>query len=476
MVNSILGRFVHHSSRLGRTALLVAVALVLLPAGPTILHPTSAFASGPGSDHDDEFDADEFDSDAFEFDEQDDNDHDFDGPDDEDTRDDDSGDDFDNSGRGSGDDDDDGRHSGPASSDSRHSADDELESSDATAEAVDAVYSIEVDDLGNEYVAREILFIGTHRGLRLALARGFDQLRVQQLESGGVLALLAAPRDFNQEDALRWLSTSAPDALVTPNNVYRGAQSVASDNAPRLQARAPRQRGIIGVIDTGVDTTIWPRGNVVLSQRAFAGQHPVAREHGSMVAAIAISRGARVHVADVFGQDTNGAPAASAERIAAALDWMIARRVAVINISIEGPDNPVLAEMVRRATRRGHLIVAAAGNGGPNARPAYPAAYEGVLAITAIDATGRSYLRATRGAYIDFAAHGVDVDVAMGETTARVSGTSYAAPVIAAEAAALFHEPSLTTAAEVLADLRSRAEDLGAPGHDRVFGWGALGN
>ena len=153
---------------------------------------------------------------------------------------------------------------------------------------------------------------------------------------------------------------------------------------------------------------------------------------------------------------------------------MIANGVAVVNISVEGPDNAIVAEMVRRAARRGHMIVAAAGNGGPNAGPSFPAAFEGVLAVTAIDENGRPYFRANRGAYIDFAAHGVDVSVDVGGMISRVSGTSFASPVIAAEAAVQLHAPSPADSALALTQLRERAEDLGAPGRDNIFGWGAL--
>lgn len=235
-----------------------------------------------------------------------------------------------------------------------------------------------------------------------------------------------------------------------------------------------RVRGTLGVIDTGVDGAALPMSNSLLSQRAFAGPAPVARDHGSMVASIAVSRGVRVHVADVFGHSTDGALAASADRIAAALDWMIAHRIAVVNISIEGPENGVLAEMVRRAAERGHIIVAAAGNGGPAARPSFPAAFDGVLAVTAIDESDRPYIRANRGDYIDFAAKGVDVNVDVNGSVARVSGTSFASPIIAAEAAARLHAPSPADSARVLTALRARAEDLGAPGRDNVYGWGAL--
>jgi subtilisin family serine protease len=83
-------------------------------------------------------------------------------------------------------------------------------------------------------------------------------------------------------------------------------------------------------------------------------------------------------------------------------------------------------------------------------------------------------VRANRGAYVDFAAHGVNVQVSVGGATAQVSGTSFAAPIIAAEAAAHLQTPSPTGAARVVNRLRDRAEDLGAPGRDNTFGWGAL--
>lgn len=286
------------------------------------------------------------------------------------------------------------------------------------------------------------------------------------------MARLTLPPRVDMDAAVAMLAQAAPNTIVTPNNIYRSAQTSRSGPERTRVRRVARTRGAMGVIDTGVDARALDHG--LLSQRAFAGPQPIAREHGSTVAAIAVSRGIHVHVADVFGQTPDGALAASAERIAAAVDWMIANRVAVVNISIEGPDNAILAEMIRRAGQRGHIIVAAAGNSGPAARPSYPAAFDGVLAVTAIDESGRPYIRANRGSYIDFAAHGVNMQVNIGASSERVSGTSFAAPIIAAEAAAHLHAPSPTESARVLANLRERAEDLGEPGRDNVFGWGAL--
>lgn len=385
-------------------------------------------------------------------------------------------DDDDNSGPGSGDDLDDD-NSGPGNGDDEdHSGhDDDRDDFDAAAGAYidDAIYSVEYDSHGDEYMPGEIVFVGAARDLAVALNLGFGEMRVQNLSSGGIMARLTLPARTDMNQAVAMLAQATPDAIVTPNNIYRSAQAQRAAAVGPSSRRTSRARGTMGVIDTGVDAASLP-ADTLLSQRAFAGPQPVAHDHGSAVASIAASRGVRVHVADVFGHSQDGALAASAERIAAAIDWMIDNRVAVVNISVEGPNNAILQEMVRRASERGHIIVAAAGNGGPAARPTFPAAFDGVLAVTAIDESNRPYIRANRGAYIDFAAPGVNVIVDVGGASERVSGTSFAAPVIAAEAAAHLHTPSPAESARVLTRLRDRAEDLGEPGRDNVFGWGAL--
>lgn len=453
-------------------AVFAALGAFALGAATLTLRAENAFAtSGPGGGDDDEpDDLDDFDSSGPGS--GDDDDFDSSGPgsghDDDD--------DFDSSGPGSGGDDGDD-NSGPGSNDDDEPARPDDDAFDHTiAEAVDANYEVAHDDLGHEYILGEVLLMGSRGDLRIAIARGFREVRVERLTSGGVLALLIIPARLDVDEAVAWLASAAPNAVVTPNNLYRGAQSLDASNASRAHDRPARLSGTIGIIDTGVDASRLPVRGALLQQRAFAAPRPIARDHGSMVASIAVARGARVYVADVFGQSADGTLAASAERLAAAIDWMISRRAPVINISVEGPDNAVLHEMVRRAAQRGHIIVAAAGNGGPNASPSFPAAFDGVLAVTAIDETGRPYVRASRGEYIDFAAHGVDVNVAMGSSTVRVSGTSFAAPLIAAEAAAHLHLPSPAASARALAALQARAEDLGDPGRDRIFGWGALRN
>ena len=362
----------------------------------------------------------------------------------------------------------------PDSSESGHSAGHATTSETAPLEAAQHAIVVERDEHGAERIAGEALFAGPTNELIAARAAGFELISERALTSGdGAIARLHIPDGMSIESAVNSLRAVAPHALVTSNNIYRGSE--ASVRLGRLSPR-PHQTnfvGVIGIIDTGVDArSLAP--TALLSQRSFGVSTPIAREHGSLVAALAIDEGMRVHVADVFSSSADGALAASAEAIAAALDWMIANRVPVINISIEGPNNSVLAELVNRAVRNGHVIVAAAGNGGPLARPAFPAAFEGSVAVTAIDGDDRPYMRANRGAYISFAAPGVDLDVRSGDGGVLVSGTSFAAPLVAARIAERLHQPSPVNARNVLAALQDQAIDLGAPGRDPIFGWGAL--
>jgi subtilisin family serine protease len=94
-----------------------------------------------------------------------------------------------------------------------------------------------------------------------------------------------------------------------------------------------------------------------------------------------------------------------------------------------------------------------------------------VIAVTAIDASGRVYRRANRGDYIAFAAPGVRVQ---SRYVPGLSGTSFAAPVVAAEIARRMSLNPAMDLPAVLVGLRQDARDLGAPGRDPIYGWGEV--
>ena len=132
-------------------------------------------------------------------------------------------------------------------------------------------------------------------------------------------------------------------------------------------------------------------------------------------------------------------------------------------------------ETIERLAARGVIVVAPTGNGGPHAQPVYPAAYDAVIAVTAVDRHGRIYRRAGRGGHVDLAAPGVGVWTAASVRGARPrTGTSFAVPFVAA-AAALWQqaEPSAGPK-EILARMAATSWDLGEPGRDPVYGHGLL--
>lgn len=151
---------------------------------------------------------------------------------------------------------------------------------------------------------------------------------------------------------------------------------------------------------------------------------------------------------------------------------MATQKLPVINISLTGPDNLLLAGAVRKLREQGTLLVAAVGNEGPAAPPLYPAAYPEVVGVTAASRTGDLFRWANRGEQVMFAAHGVAVDVPHPDGGVITdSGTSLAAPVVTA---ALACGVSGGDSEAALAALIDQAQDLGEPGRDSLFGFGFL--
>jgi subtilisin family serine protease len=236
----------------------------------------------------------------------------------------------------------------------------------------------------------------------------------------------------------------------------------------------------IGLVDTQVAGDHPALLGRAIRQRDFAST-PVPPAHGTAMAALLIGNGTRghfglvpeagLHVGAVFGTSPDGVVSALSSDLVRALDWLVEQRVQVINMSLAGPSDPLLAEAVRAARERGALVVAAAGNDGPKAKPAYPGAIDGVLAVTAIDHRRRPFRQAARGRHIDFAAPGVELWAAtLDGNGQRRSGTSIAAVHVTALAAIAQSLAGDADAAETM--LRQRAVDLGRPGRDEVFGWG----
>jgi hypothetical protein len=270
------------------------------------------------------------------------------------------------------------------------------------------------------------------------------------------------------------LQTEFPDLLVDANHLYRPlAQS--DDQMPlQLVGWSPPADGCaqdkrVGIIDTLVAES-HPAfrerdlvGHVVLP----AGIELADNRHGTAVAArvAELLPEAAIRVAGVFRRLEGDDADTTAEWLLLALDWLIRERVDVVNMSLGGPRNRLLAAGIERLTARDTGVVAAVGDDGPESPPVYPAALPGVIGVTAVSQDLRVYRRARHGDEVDLAAPGVDLRVLQPDGSAiYLTGTSYATPFV--------------TAAWILAGdsntLFRSAEDLGAPGRDAVYGAGLV--
>ncbi|MEL7462648.1 MAG: S8 family serine peptidase [Pseudomonadota bacterium] len=302
---------------------------------------------------------------------------------------------------------------------------------------------------------------------------------------GGETARLRTPATLSPEDALATARQIAPQSLFDFSHLY-GPSSVRSTFA-RSMTRMPAAGGCvretaIGLIDSRVsDHPSLDRADIENRRFSARGSSGI---HGTAVASIlvgdhpdgpSLADGVRVLAADVFNSES-GTLVADAIDMIAALDWMAANGVKVVNMSLSGPPNELIADAVRAAAAEGMIIVAAAGNGGRRGGPRYPAALDEVIATAAIDDRRRPYRQNSSGDHIDIIAPGVDVwgaDIRTNEG-ALWSGTSFAAPYVTAEIAAAVDRGLVSTVEEALAHLAANAVDLGPRGPDDIFGAGLL--
>lgn len=296
------------------------------------------------------------------------------------------------------------------------------------------------------------------------------------------MVTLALPAEIAADQAIIELETLEPASVVGKNHVYQPQQSAA---APRRFARSligwPEQgcaAQSIGLIDTSVDLTRPAPRAAEIVVRSFLrdGETPSAPDHGADITDVLVGpKGllldVTVYAAIAVAQDENG-PVARVDHLARAIDWMARKGVRVVNVSLAGPRNKILSKVVGRAAQRRLILVAAAGNNGPAEAPLFPAAFDGAIAVTAVDADLHVFRTAAQGPQIDISAPGVDIWVdGRGK---YVSGTSMAAPYVAARLAVAEAAGTLNDESAARTLLASEARDLGAEGRDPVFGSGLL--
>lgn len=369
-----------------------------------------------------------------------------------------------------------------AAEDAAKAAEDALEDSHGSSESMRDLASEEspeFDRKGFPVRRGEIVGIDVdEKSMTLAVDAGFTVIDRAQLPAlGSEVIRFAAPKGMDSAAALDLMRSTNGQGSYDLSHFYgllftpQGGVSAKGGNAIKAKSGSLK----IGMIDTSV-AGHKALSKLTLQTRDFSGSaKTVPTEHGTAIASLLASEGtATIYSANIFRSGV-GKPYTSADAIVRALDWMVQQQVPVINISLAGPRNKILDTLVSKASLLGHVIVAAAGNGGPTAPPAYPAALPDVVAVTAVDKEMRVYRYANQGRYVRVAARGVDVTAAApGGKTARQSGTSFATPHIAAWMARCTGGKSPAARVKCIKRLENEARDLGEPGRDSVYGYGYI--
>ena len=198
---------------------------------------------------------------------------------------------------------------------------------------------------------------------------------------------------------------------------------------------------LIGVLDTGIvphndlekvwgtmfDATSEGTG---LDNGSGHGIHVTgiiaARENGSGI--VGVAPGCHILPVKVLNSDGSG----SYEAIAKGLRYAIDANCDIINMSLGAPSEPPreIHNLIKEAVSKGIIIIAAAGN--DSGKVNYPAHYDEVIAVAALDKNGNLAHFSSRGQEVDGAVPGVDIySTHFNNGYAKMSGTSQASPFMA---------------------------------------------
>jgi hypothetical protein len=350
-----------------------------------------------------------------------------------------------------------------------------------------------VDD--STVVVRFVAGIDGAERRQVALEHGTGDIE----EIGGTGYFVLSTKPGAAATALRELQQDSRVAGVEPNYVRASAATPTDPMYATSQAsyfetmRLPLawdlapggDDQVLAIVDSGVDL-----GHPDLVGRLLPGRDVKNGDnepsdqfgHGTEVATVAAAAVDGDRMAGVTPQGrimpvkVSGADGMSTDSlIAAGITWAADHGADVINISMGGPvSTGVLKAAVEYAQERDVLVVAAAGNQG-HGFASYPAAFDGVVSVAAVDREGRRAGFSNYGPSVDVAAPGVDILVSSTDRRYHLKeGTSYSAPIVAGIALLLRGAFPTESAAAIADRLRDGARDAGPLGFDDYYGAGVV--
>ncbi|WP_221564891.1 S8 family peptidase [Alkalihalobacillus sp. TS-13] len=285
-----------------------------------------------------------------------------------------------------------------------------------------------------------------------------------------------------------------------PNYIYLQNEIVTDDefyqqyqwNLPAIRTEKGWEitRGnenvIIAIIDTGIDMK-----HPDLAQRLVEGHNilndtPFPNDdngHGTHVAGIIASETNNgVGVAGMTWYNKimpiktmNADGYGTSFDVAQGVRWATDHGADVINLSLGNyKESKTLAEAIDYAYEKDVILVAASGNDNTN-QISYPAAFDKVLGVAAVNTNLERADFSNYGDYIDVAAPGVDIaSTYINNQYASLSGTSMATPHVSALAGLIRSSQPELKNSEVIQLIKDSTDDVGRPGKDEYTGNGVI--
>jgi serine protease len=235
--------------------------------------------------------------------------------------------------------------------------------------------------------------------------------------------------DSNNIPAARGSSSACSDPKSFKVAIIDSGVEVGHPDIPCLPIDDPNTN--CKGVSIGIDDLPWyaPKGNAGHGTHVFGTIGAIGGNNEGVTGMIPDSDGICYLIARIFDDEGNGIYASYAFE---AIDWAISEGANVINMSLGG-GTYYEAGQVATATayRQGAVTVASAGNSQSSALQ-YPAAYNNVLGVAAVDPDGTRASFSQYNNKVDVAAPGVSVrSTYLGGKYASLSGTSMAAPHVA---------------------------------------------
>ena len=311
---------------------------------------------------------------------------------------------------------------------------------------------------------------------------------VDSIPALGIYRIRLTP-DTPLADALNLLAGSPDVERAEPNLLYRltapKATALAASHAAQ-RAGAMASGTAVAVLDTGWNPAAGPGRMIAASLDALDPERPISdsQGHGTQMSLLAsgtvspvgvdTSDATVVPVVAVRAFDEAGY--ASSFGLMNSMMFALDEGARVINLSWGSEvDSRFVADAVDYAQRQGAVVVAAAGNT-PSGQPFYPAAYPGVVAVSALLPSGDPWPSSNYGSFVTLAAPGVaDLPVGYNGPAGGYAGTSIASAYTANTIARYLAQHPAADGRQAVAALTNAILRVSAsPGNDPHLGVGRL--